>query len=170
MTVAGKLEHLSEEEMIQELSEVKNPRVCLVHLFTGRGIYQKNNRNSVSHGVSATNPPKGGINGILNVGATSIFGCEDDPWRVSCLLTFPHEVAHSMGAPEDDEGPRERTNSTFLMVGVNLIKTPISASNLKLSELSVYFIGRYLTSNLKYEVFLNISCKFEVVFAAFDDK
>ncbi len=145
--------------MIKELFTITSSNYCLVHLFTGRGIYQNNDKKNVTHGISVTSV-LGHIFGVENVGASSIYGCGSDPWKVQCLFTFPHELAHSMGALHDVES-KKRDNQSYLMTTFNQMETPISAKNLKLSPLSVELISRFLEEDWKFDFFIKAACKFK---------
>jgi len=77
-----------------------------------------------------------------NIGATSISQCFDDPWEMYCMLTFPHELAHSFGADHIEEN---RTRDSYLMTRVNPGKdVPIGPNNLKLSQESMIQIDIYM--------------------------
>ncbi len=159
LTIASDLGHLSEKEVLDMLiAKVKQTDYCLLHLFSGQWI--KRESDDVIHGIAIQN----GFFTEKNVGATSIFGCGHDPWKVQCLQTFSHELAHSMGSPHDknrDEKnktiSKTRGNNTFLMSETNKIETPISAQNLKLSPDSIQIIENFL--NEKSESFLNAKSK-----------
>ena len=160
LTIASDLGHLSEKEVLDMLiAKVKQTDYCLLHLFSGQWIKLEND-DDVIHGIAIRN----GFFTKKNVGATSIFGCKNDPWKVQCLQTFSHELAHSMGSPHDKNGDKEnrtksktRGNDTFLMTEINEMETPISAQNLKLSPNSVEIIENFL--NDKFESFVNAKSK-----------
>lgn len=160
LTIASDLGHLSEKEVLDMLiAKVKQTDYCLLHLFSGQWIKLEND-DDVIHGIAIQN----GFFTKKNVGATSIFGCGHDPWKMQCLQIFSHELAHSMGSPHDKNGDEKnktksktRSNNTFLMPETYEMETPISAQNLKLSPDSIETIEMFL--NEKSENFLNAKSK-----------
>lgn len=160
LTIASNIGYLTSNEVLKMLlANTKRSQYCLVHLFSGQWFKEEEER--IIHGMSA-------LNGIFsfekNIGATSIFGCGHDPWRVQCLLTFPHELAHSMGSPHDNENKTKsniRSKNTFLMPPVNNMETPISAKNLKLSSDSITIIEDFL--NQMFENFIDAKSKNKIL-------
>lgn len=159
LTIASELGHLTGKKVIKMLaSEAHRIHYCLLHLFTGKLIkLHLNDTKGIVHGLADTSE-FGGIFGMHNFGATSIYGCRNDPWKVQCLHTFSHELAHSMGALHDEKENEEenknnlslgetRNEHSFLMPPYSNMETPISAKNLKLSPQSVNSIEEFLTQN-----------------------
>lgn len=156
LTIANEVGPLTDMEVVKKLLAIaKRENYCLVHLFTGQWMKYQNNEESVIHGLSDTSP-SGHVFGRNNVGATSIFDCGPDPWKVACMSTFSHELAHSMGAAHDgvDESRHLESN---LMPAYNDMETPLSANNLKLSSASMGNITRFLKE--KYQLFVKSECK-----------
>lgn len=65
-------------------------------------------------GISATG---GAFSNEVNVGVTSINDCKD-PWSMRCLITFPRELAHSMGSSHESAS-ESRLNESFIMTASN---------------------------------------------------
>jgi len=75
----------------------------------------------------------------LNYGTTSIGSCGNTPWHFRCLLTFPHELAHSLGASDyiHRENELEEDGSTYLMGQHNQMDQEITA-NTMVREFPIY--------------------------------
>lgn len=152
LTIANELGHINETALLNKLlSDAKRDNYCLLHLFTGQWI--KLGEDGIIHGFT---PSLGNIFGESNVGATSIYDC-GDPWKVACLLTFPHELAHSMGASHDGTD-ETRSRESHLMPAYNDMETPVSANNLKLSPAAVGNMTSFLVTK---SGFVNSKCKFD---------
>ena len=108
------------EKSLKEVDADKRENSCLVHLFTGRNIFEEGSDEATVNGIGYT----GGIFDKFNVGATSVANCATDPWQLRCLLTFAHELGHNMGANHDS------VETGNLMSQQNDMTQPPEAANL----------------------------------------
>lgn len=109
LTIASELGYLDEQQVLGSLiNNSKGPEFCLLHLFTGKSIHQ--GADDILLGIRATG---GAFSNQVNVGVTSIDDCKD-PWSMRCLLTFPHQLAHSFGSNHESTS-ESRLNDSFIM-------------------------------------------------------
>ena len=127
LTIASEVGHLNEKQVLETLLSIaERSNFCLLHMFTGEWI--RRDDDGVLMDVS-TDTKYGGAFSDDNIEATSIFDCQDDPWKMRCLLTFPHVLARSMGASKD-EGSGERDHNSYLMPVANTDSIEIGPNNL----------------------------------------
>jgi len=140
MHMADDLDYFKQKKLV-EIMKSMDPKIlnnyCLNHFFTDRHIMDDD--ETPLYGLSDT---RGASQPQRNIGATSINLCSDDPWEMYCMLTFPHELAHSFGANHIGES---RTPDSYLMTRTNPGKeVSIGPNNFKLAKESMIEIDSYM--------------------------